>query len=69
MSNTQFQDALSTRMPPSGGPSAGPMIAPIAKMPWLTPSCLGGNVSRRMAWPVASSPPPNAPCTTRQTIN
>jgi len=26
-----------------------------------------GNVSRRIDWPVASNPPPNTPCTPRQT--
>jgi hypothetical protein len=37
------------------------MIAPIAKMPWLKPSCLGENVSRRIDCAVASKPPPKPP--------
>ena len=41
------------------------MIAPRAKIPWLSPSWRGENVSRRIDCAVARSPPPKAPCTIR----
>jgi len=60
---------LSVSQPPSVGPTLGPTIAPIAKIAWLAPSRDAGNVSRSVACAVATSPPPNRPWMTRQTIS
>src|SRR5215469_13701322 len=66
MKKHQCQFQLSVIQPPSTGPSAGPTMTPIAKMPWAFPCSRNVYVSRRIACDVEIKPPPPKPWMMRQ---
>jgi hypothetical protein len=61
----QRQPRLSTRKPPSGGPTLSPRYTTITLMPSALPRSVRGNTEVTMAAAVALSRAAPQPCTTR----
>jgi hypothetical protein len=69
MKKIQRQPMLVTMVPPRVGPITGPAMTIAPKKPWAAACSSRGKVSNRIAWALASRPPPMRPWSTRATIS